>query len=176
MEPRFTDTQRGSLNDQADRPRVIELAFSSLKSWAEVDREQSPPQFNEGYDRSGPLPLAVCVEKGLSSGLAMDIKPVRLVVFGDSQFAANGCLAGGNEAFFINALEWLQERGGALAGLSESVGIYDLRIESNDRLIAFFLIVVSMPLLLLGAGLFVALTRRDRRSPLSPFRKEIGRQ
>lgn len=176
VEPLFTDTQRGSLNDKADRPRVIELAFSSTKSWAEVDREQSPPQFNEGFDRSGPLPLAVCVEKGLSSGLAMDIRPVRLVVFGDSQFAANGCLAGGNEAFFINALEWLQERGGALAGLTESAGIYDLRIESNDRLIAFFLIVVSMPLLLLGAGLFVALTRRDRRSPLSSFRKETARQ
>jgi len=176
VEPLFNNTPSGSLNDHADRPRVVELAFSSAKSWAEVDREQSPPQFNEGYDRPGPLSLAVCVEKGLSSEIAMDIKPVRLVVFGDSQFAANACLAGANEAFFINALDWLQERGGSIPGLTESSGIYNLRIESSDRRMAFVLTVLAMPLLLTGMGFFVALVRRDRRAYFSPFRKENGRQ
>jgi ABC-type transport system involved in multi-copper enzyme maturation permease subunit len=168
----FSNTRRGSLNDHADRPRVIELAFSSGKSWAEADRDQNPPRFNEGYDRPGPLSLAVCVEKGLSSELAMDIKPVRLVVCGDSQFAANACLAGANEAFFINALEWLQERGGDLPRLAAAGGIYNLRIESGDRLMAFFLTVGAMPLLLTGLGCFVAFSRRDRRANHSPFRKE----
>ncbi|MEI8140136.1 MAG: Gldg family protein [bacterium] len=176
VEPLFPDTQRGSLSDHADRPRVIELAFSSTKSWAEGDRDQSPPQFNEGYDRSGPLPLAVCVEKGLSSEIAMDIKPVRLVVFGDSQFAANTCLAGGNESFFVNALEWLQERGGTLVGFEDLSGIFNLRIESGDRFMTFILTVVAMPLLLIFTGIFVALARRDRRAILSPFRKETARQ
>ena len=172
VEPLFNTTQRGSLNDHADRPRVIELAFSSGKSWAEADRDQNPPRFNEGYDRSGPLSLAVCVEKGLSSEIAMDIKPVRLVVFGDSQFAANACLAGANESFFINALEWLQERGGDRPKLAEVDGMYNLRIESHDRLLAFFLTVQAMPALLMCFGFFVALSRRDRRGHLSPFRKE----
>lgn len=172
VEPLFNTAQRGSLNDHADRPRVIELAYSSAKSWAEVDRDQSPPQFNEGYDRPGPLSLAVCVEKGLSAEIAMDIKPVRMVVFGDSQFAANACLAGANEAFFINALEWLQERGGVMPGFAELSGVYNLRIESADRLTAFILTVLAMPLLLIGIGFFVALSRRDRRAPLSSFRKE----
>jgi len=176
VESLFSNNQHGSLNDHADRPRVVELAFSSSKSWAEVDREQSPPQYNEGYDRPGPLPLAVCVEKGLSSEIAMDIKPVRLVVFGDSQFAANACLAGANEAFFINALEWLQERGGDIPKIEESVGVYSLRIESGDRLLAFGLMVVAMPLLLTVVGFFVAVMRRDRRPQPSPFRKEKIRQ
>ena len=175
VEPVFRNISRGSLSDHADRPRVIELAFSSAKSWAEVDHEQSPPQFNEGYDRPGPLSLAVCVEKGLSSDIAMDIKPVRLVVFGDSQFAANACLAGANEAFFVNALEWLQERGGVMPGLTDTRGIYNLRIESSVRFMAFVLTVLAMPLLLIGMGLFVGLARRDRRAFLSPFRKENDR-
>lgn len=176
VEPLFTNTQRGSLSDQADRPRVIELAFSSENSWAEVDREQSPPQFNEGYDRAGPLSLAVCVEKGLSSEIAMDIKPVRLVVFGDSQFAANACLSGGNAAFFINALEWLQDSGKTIAGFTELNGIYNLRIKSNDRLMVFFMTVLAMPLVLIGTFFCVALARRDRRASLPPFRKETVRQ
>lgn len=172
VEPLFDNTRRGSLSDHADRPRVIELAFSSMKSWAELDARQNPPQFNEGYDRSGPLSLAVCVEKGLASGIAMDIKPVRLVVFGDSQFAANACLAGGNETIFVNALEWLLERPEKLDGLTGSVGAYNLRIRADDRLLAFILIVIAMPLLLAVMGGGVAWARRDRRSLFSPFRKE----
>jgi ABC-type uncharacterized transport system involved in gliding motility auxiliary subunit len=172
VEPLSSNTQRGSLNDHADRPRVMELLYSSVTSWAEAERDQNPPRFNEGYDRAGPLPLAVCVEKGLSSGLAMDIKPVRLVVCGDSQFAANACLAGANEAFFIDALGWLQERGGDLPKLAATGGIYNLRINAGDRVLAFFLTVGAMPMLLTGLGCFVALSRRDRRAFLSPFRKE----
>lgn len=175
VEPLFSNIRRGSLNDHADRPRVVELAFSSGKSWAEVDHEQNPPQFNVGYDRSGPLPLAVCVERGFSSEIAMDIKPVRLVVCGDSQFAANACLAGGNEAFFVNAIEWLQERDGTLAGLKGVGGTYNLRIETGDRLLAFMLMVPAMPLLLIGLGFCVGLVRRDRRSGGSPLRKEASR-
>ncbi len=168
----FSNTPHGSLNDHADRPRVVELAFSSVKSWAEADHEQSPPQFNEGYDRPGPIPLAVCVEKGFLSEISMDIKPVRMVVLGDSQFAANSCLAGANEAFFINALEWLQERGGTAPKLTESIGIFNLRMRADERLMAFVLIVVTMPLILIGLGLFVVLARRDRRLTSYPFRKE----
>lgn len=176
VEAQFGAIRRGSPNDQADRPRVEELAFSSDKSWAEADSKQNPPQFNEGYDRSGPLPLAVCVERGLSAEIAMDIKPVRLVVCGDSQFAANGCLAGGNAAFFIKALEWLQSRDGTSGDLKGVEGAFNLRMEAGDRLLAFFLMVPAMPLLLIALGCCVALVRRDRRSVGAPFRKESGRQ
>ncbi len=176
VESLFNNSSRGSLSDQADRPRVTEVAFSSAKSWAEVDHSQNPPLYNEGYDRPGPLSVAVCVEKGLSSEIAMGMRPVRLVVFGDSQFAANACLAGGNESFFINALEWLQEHGGSGPVSSELGGAYNLRIDSDKRWLAFVLIVGAMPLVLLGIGFLVAISRRDRRSTSSPFRKETNRK
>lgn len=175
VEPLFGNIRRGSLNDHADRPRVLELAFSSDKSWAEVDHRQNPPQFNEGYDRTGPLPLAVCVERGFSSEIAMDIKPVRLVVCGDSQFAANACLAGGNVTFFINAMEWLQEHEEALPGLKGVGGTYNLRVETGGRFLAFMLMVPAMPLLMFGMGCCVAMARRDRRTGGNPFRKESSR-
>jgi hypothetical protein len=176
VESLFKNVPQGNLNDQADRPRVSEVAFTSSKSWAEADRTQNPPCFNEGYDRQGPLPVAVCVEKGLPSEIAMGMKSVRLVVFGDSQFAANACLAGGNATLFINALEWLQERSGGVSVGDETGGVYNLRIDSDSRGIMFFLIVGAMPLGMAGMGIFVALSRRDRRSTFSPFRKETSRK
>jgi ABC-type transport system involved in multi-copper enzyme maturation permease subunit len=151
------------VNDQADKPRVATLAESAEKSWAEVDFNQNPPQFNEGYDRRGPVSLAVCVEKGVVSELTMDIKPVRMVVVGDSQFAANRCLTGANELFFVNSLDWLLERNEPGAAPSAEVGLYTLQIETRGRVVTFLLIVVAVPSALVGLAFFVAMARRDRR-------------
>ena len=163
VEPLAGSNGVGSLNDQADKPRVVPLAFSSGKSWAEGDANQNPPQYNEGYDRRGPVSLAVCVEKGVPSEITMDIKPVRLVVFGDSQFAANRCLSGGNETVFVNALEWLLERDPRLVMGSGQSGLYNLQIQSDGRIWTFMAIVVAPPAGLLGLALFIRMARRDRR-------------
>ena len=154
---------RGNLSDMADKPRVTPLAFTSDQSWADVDLRQNPPQFNEGYDAKGPVCIAACVEKGVPSEITMDIKPIRLVVFGDSQFAANRCLAGGNEAFFINALEWLLERDAVSTTSTEQRGLYNLQIESDGRLLTFLVIVVAVPVMLVALMGVVALVRRDKR-------------
>lgn len=154
----------GNISDQADKPRVTVLAETSAKSWAEVDFNQNPPQFNEGYDRRGPVSLAVCVEKGVSSQLSMDIKPVRMVVVGDSQFAANRCLTGANESFLINALEWLLERDDHVPATTGQGGLYTLQIEGRGRILTFLLIVVAAPFVMIGLAFFVAMVRRDRRA------------
>lgn len=154
----------GHISDLADKPRVTVLAESSARSWAEIDLNQNPPQFDEGYDRRGPVPLAVCVEKGVSSSLSMDIQPVRIVVVGDSQFAANKCLAGGNEAFFINALEWLLERGVDAPGPAGQDGLYALRIEGRMRGMTFLLVVIAMPGVMMALAAIVAMARRDGRT------------
>lgn len=164
----------GHVSDQADKPRVTVLAESSEKSWAEADHNQNPPQFNEGYDTRGPIPLAVCVEKGFSSELTMDIKSVRMVVVGDSQFAANRCLTGANEAFVIDSLEWLLERDDHAVTTQAQAGLYTLQIDAGGRTLTFFLIVVAIPCAVLGIVFFVAMARRDRRSPGVSGRKGLA--
>ncbi len=159
------------VNDQADKPRVTALAESAAKSWAEVDFNQNPPQFNEGYDRRGPVPLAVCVEKGVASALTMDIKSVRMVVVGDSQFVENRCLTGANEMFFINALDWLLERNEHEVAPAGEIGLYTLQIEARGRIMTFLLIVVAVPCALVGLAFCVAIARRDRRTQGVPGRK-----
>jgi hypothetical protein len=171
VEPLVQDTATGSLADSVDRPRVAVLAMTSRQSWAETDLDQHPPQFNEGYDRQGPIEVALCVERGVRSAIKMDIKPVRLVVFGDSQFAANRGLVGGNRRLFMNAMEWLMERESPLPGVAEERGLYDLRLPLGKQWLAFVLTVLALPgLLLLLAGV-VAVIRRDRRVPGAPLGK-----
>ncbi len=163
VEPLAGNDAGSHVNDKADKPRVASLVESAEKSWAEVDFNQNPPQFNEGYDRRGPVSLAVCVEKGGVSELTMDIKPVRLVVVGDSQFAANRCLTGANELFFITALDWLLDRNEPGMAPSGEGGLYTLQIESRGRVVTFLLIVVAVPCVLVGLAFFVSMARRDKR-------------
>lgn len=164
LEARGPIGRAGSSTDQADRPRVTLLALSGESSWIETDPAQSPAQFNEGLDQRGPCALAACVEKGAASGVKVDIRPTRLVVFGDSQFVANRCLVGANALLFLGALDWLADQG-RLVGTSEVTrGQFDLQLGPRERHAAFAMIVGVPPLLALACGVWVALVRRDRRS------------
>lgn len=172
MEPLAPAGMIGSLADVVDRPRVAVLATTSRQSWAECDPDQHPPQFNEGYDRQGPIEVALCVEKGVVSAIKMDIKPTRLVVFGDSQFAANRGLVGGNRKLFMNALDWLLERAQPLAASAEDRGVFNLRLPVEKQWLALALTVVALPGLLLLLAAAVAVARQDRRVPGAPLGKE----
>ncbi len=94
----------------ADRPQVVVLASCTESGWAESDMEQNPMAFDAEVDMPGPVAVAVAVERGPVPGFDVQIKPVRMVVVGDSDFAANGGLVGGNADFFMSALNWLLER------------------------------------------------------------------
>ncbi len=129
----------------------------------ETDTERQPPQYNEGYDRQGPLSVAVAVEKAGRSAIKMDIRPVRLVVIGDSQFAANRCLTGGNRLLFMNAAGWLLERS-TEDTVSSVAGMFDLKLSPESRWPAFLLIATMWPVVMLILAVLIGLARRDARS------------
>ena len=96
----------------ADRPQVTPLAFSSKNSWAEAQPDQVPAKYDAGTDDlKGPVSMAAAVEKGDTAGLLdMQIRPARMVVFGDSGFVSNSGLTGGDTSLFMSALNWLIDR------------------------------------------------------------------
>ncbi len=167
-------TDAAATPDQADRPRVTLLAVSGADSWVETDPVQSPAQFNDGFDRRGPVCVAACLEKGVTSAVRVDIRPTRVVVIGDSQFAANRCLVGANAALFLNALDWLLEQESAAGARQDRKGLFDLQLGRRERRAAFALIVLLPPVLVLACGLWVAWMRRDRR-PAARANAEGGR-
>lgn len=148
---------------QADKPRVFILASSSEKGWAETDLNRSPARFDAGHDRPGPISVAVAVEKGVVSGIEVEISPTRMVVIGDSDFVSNGGLkegGGGNEYFFMNAVNWLVERE-ILIAIAPKIRL-ELRLDMNRRQkrTAFLIIALAVPAVVAFIGFMVWLRRR----------------
>lgn len=142
----------------ADRPRVTPLAFSSKNGWAETQLDQVPAKYTPGTDDlSGPVSLAVAVEKGDTAGLLnMQIRPSRLIVFGDSDFIANSVITGANQSLFMSALNWLVDREQLMAIAPKEVDDTRLKLTREKVRILFWSTVGLIPALaaLLGTALW----------------------
>jgi len=147
-----------SKNASADRPKVTPLVFSSKNSWAEAQPDQIPAKFDAGTDDlSGPVSLAAAVEKGDTAGvLNMQIRPSRMVVFGDSGFVSNSGLTGGDSSLFMSALNWLIDREQLMAIAPKKVDDTRLKLTLEKVRILFWSTVGLIPALaaLLGTALW----------------------
>lgn len=158
IEPFESAASAGGLSP--DQPRVTVLAACSDAGWAETDLDQSPAQYDPERDTPGPVGVAAAVEKGAAPALDMQIAPTRLVVFGDSDFVANGGLAGANEDLFMNALNWLLERQQRLALSAKPFVENRLVVTERQLRKLFWLIMVALPGLVAVVGGLVGLRRR----------------
>ncbi|MDD5484124.1 MAG: GldG family protein [Kiritimatiellae bacterium] len=158
VQPLAPDAQ--SLDQSADKPRVMILAATSDEGWAEMTFYQNPPKFDAGVDRRGPIPVAVAVEKG-SLTVDVEIKPTRLAVIGDSTFVSNGALlAGYSPDFFIHALNWLLERRDAPVFSPKTPPRVRLNIDQKRLRVIYIVAIVALPAMILAIGLAVYLGRR----------------
>lgn len=151
-----------SRTDTADRPQVSPLALSSKESWSETQPEQSPAKFDpETDDLKGPVSMAVAVEKGGGAGqLDMQIRPSRIVVFGDSGFVSNGGLTGGDESLFMSSLNWLLDREELMAIPPRPVDDTRLKLTRSQIRMLFWITVGAIPA---AAALFGAVIWLRRR-------------
>lgn len=145
----------------ADKPSVTPLLFSSRSSWAEADVNEGHMSFDPGRERRGPLPVAVAIEKGQVAGVDIDIRPTRLVVVGDTDFASNGSLVGANPDLFLNSLNWLLARQNLLSIAAKPVQTIRLVIDHRQLSILFWIVTAAIPGLVALAGLLVWSRRRS---------------
>jgi ABC-type uncharacterized transport system involved in gliding motility auxiliary subunit len=96
--------------EQPEDVSILALLESSDSSWGETDFEALTRQeaaYDEGADLAGPLAMAMSME---AYGEDESAVGTRLVVFGDSDFVANGNMSlGGNLDLFLNTVNWLAE-------------------------------------------------------------------
>ena len=144
-----------------DKSRVMPLAASSEAGWAESDLTQNPMKFDAGADRPGPVTVAVAAERGPVPGIDVQIRPTRVVVFGDSDFASNAALTGGNTDFFLSVLNWLLERSDLMAIAPKPVEQNRLTLTEVQLRMLHWLAVVVLPLLVAMVGVGVWLRRRS---------------
>ncbi|MDX9991016.1 MAG: GldG family protein [Anaerolineales bacterium] len=137
---------------------VTPLAFTSANAWGETDFESlnnNTAQFDEGVDLSGPLILAVAAE---------DLtKNARMVVFGDSELAADAIYEQGNGAIAINAIDWAAEQEAQISLTPKESVERQYRQPGTFGLVAMLLgAVCILPLIIAGAGVSTWVARRKR--------------
>jgi len=150
-----------------DRPTVVPLFFTSDKSWSETQVEESTAKFDAGTgdfrgdDPDRPISLGVAVERGATQTmLDVQIKPSRLVVFGDSDFVSNGSMVGGNEDLFMSALNWLLEREELMAIAPKPVEEVKLSLSRKQLRQLFWINVTGLPAIAMVMGLLAWVRRR----------------
>ena len=126
------------------------LAMTSPDGWGETQTDGSPFEFDEGVDVKGPVSIAVAAERQAQI-------PTRLVVIGDSDFAANGQLSNvGNLDLVQGSLRWLivQEQ---LIGIGpkplESIKLHLTSLELRN-LFWFSFAMLPCCSILLGVGVW----------------------
>jgi len=155
-------TEQGPGTSMEDRPSVIPLFYTSDKSWSETQVEESTAQFNENTgDKRGPFSLGVAVERGATQEvLDVQIKPSKMVVFGDSDFVSNGSMVGGNEDLFMSALNWLLDREELIAIAPKPVEEVRLGLSRRQLRGLFWINVAGIPAIAMVLGLLAGLMRR----------------
>jgi ABC-type uncharacterized transport system involved in gliding motility auxiliary subunit len=145
-----------------DRPLVIQLAMTSDKSWSETQVDESSAKYDENSgDLRGPLSLAVAVERGATQKmLDVQIRPSRMVVFGDSDFVSNGALAGGDQDLFMSALNWLLDREELMAIAPKPIEEIKLSLSRKQLGDLFWINIAGIPAFAGVAGLLVWFRRR----------------
>jgi len=112
-------------------------------------------------DQSGPVPVAVAIEKGPVPGMEVGLQPTRLVIVGDSVLVSNGALLGGyNVDFFMNALNWLLERKETVTIASREPATIQVALDWGQLRRLSALVVVFIPGLVVLLGLIVWAYRR----------------
>jgi ABC-type uncharacterized transport system involved in gliding motility auxiliary subunit len=148
--------------------RVQAVAQTIESSWAttEIDAAQrGDVSHREDRDRPGPLPVMVAASLDGAAGKG---DGGRVVVIGDSDFAANGYIdLLGNRDLLLNSISWLTDEDALIAKrpreLAEIARPLSPLVLTERQAHALFLIVVAaLPGLVMLVGTTVVLTRRRR--------------
>ena len=120
---------------------------------------ENPPviEFDEAEDSAGPLTLAVVAEN-FNTGS-------RLVVFGDSDFGANGnIVANGNADLLINSLVWTagEQELISISPRQSTSRVLNIPPQRTAMNLIFLATVVIIPGLALLAGIMTFFERRKR--------------
>lgn len=138
---------------------ITELARTSGEGWGETDLSALSEVERGDADVAGPVPMGVAVEAEKGQGRKM-----RLVVFGDSDFATNQLIQANspNQILLSNALNWLVAREALLAIPPRKTEQVRLNLTSEQDWTVRAITFLLLPVLAALAGIVVWSRRRRR--------------
>jgi len=135
---------------------VEKLLESNERSWGETNLKSNEATFDEKTDLKGPVSLAAVATKPQGEN-----KKSRLIVYGNSAFAANGTYGlQGNGNLFLNTVSWLAQDENFISIRPKNPD--DRRItmtEAQGRFVNYVLVLL-LPVGIIGAGIRVWVRRR----------------
>jgi ABC-type uncharacterized transport system involved in gliding motility auxiliary subunit len=137
---------------------VVELARTGPRAWGETDPiKDGRVEYNPGRDLKGPVPLAVAATHGSGANES------RVVVIGNSNFAANGFYRlVGNRDFALNAASWVAHEEAKISIRPKSRTANHLFLTADQQNTMTMFAFDLLPFSLLFAGLVVWPTRTSR--------------
>jgi gliding motility-associatede transport system auxiliary component len=142
--------------DAPEEETITELLSTSPQSWSETELGAESVAFDEDSDVRGPIPIGLAITKEIDDDTA-----ARMVVVGDSDFAANGFFGAlGNGDLFLNSVSWLAEDEGFISIRPHEPEDRPLTLTQAGATIAYYLTIVLFPLSVLITGVSVWARRR----------------
>ena len=147
------------------------------RSWAEANLATLDPPDNlapepDKGDITGPVSIAAAVAVPAKADPAAQKKEgepeqrspeTRVAVIGDSDFVANAYLGiEGNRDLFMNTVNWLAQQESLIAIRPKEASDRRLTMTANHTTGLFWLSIVIVPAVVLGAGVFTWWRRRER--------------
>jgi ABC-type uncharacterized transport system involved in gliding motility auxiliary subunit len=150
---------------------VTQLVETSAEGWGETDVAHLEKVVKDAKDVPGPVPLAVAVATGADKPADPDSplpppKPnpqgLRLVVFGDSDFADNQLLQAnvGNSVMLSGALDWLIQRDSLLGIPPKKTEQVHLALAASELRAVYLLSLLVLPGLGVVLGVWIYFRRR----------------
>ena len=133
---------------------ATELMKTSEESRAVTEIKGGVAHFDEARDKKGPITLGVAASKTEGD------KEARLVVIGDSDFAANQYLQAGNGDLFMNSINWLAQDEDLISIRPKNPADRRVSMTEADQNQLFWITLVFMPLATIGSGLYIWWRRR----------------
>lgn len=153
-----------------DGRQAQSVVQTSPQSWAETDIKglyaSVEPELDPKADKQGPISIAAAVTvdaPDAPAGASPDApKPqTRIVVVGDSDFAANGALAiAGNRNLFLNMTNWLAQQENLIAIRPVDPADRRVQLTADQSTRIFWLALVIFPLAFIAMGVRVWWVRR----------------
>jgi ABC-type uncharacterized transport system involved in gliding motility auxiliary subunit len=150
---------------------VTQLLETSAEGWGETDLAHLEHVAKDAKDVAGPVPLAVAVGPGADKPADPE-RPVpppptnpqglRLVVFGDSDFADNQLLQAnvGNSVMLSGILDWLIQRDSALGIPPKKTEQVHLSLTKSELRSVYLISLLLLPGLGVLLGVWIWYQRR----------------
>ncbi|MFL5410193.1 MAG: GldG family protein [Myxococcales bacterium] len=138
---------------------VVELARTGSRAWGETDevKEGAKVAYTPGKDLKGPVSLAVAATHGTGENES------RVVIFGNSTFAANGFYRlSGNRDLAMNSVSWVAHEEAKISIRPRSRQANHLFLTADQKHTMTLMAFDVLPFSLLFAGLLVWQTRKSR--------------